>query len=67
MEQKNLFVRPRDAAVMLSISRTRVYEMLNSGTLPGVRLEGRTWRIPLAALEKLAQDAMKGAAEREGL
>ncbi len=46
---------------MLSVSRTRLYEMLNAGTIPAVRLEGRTWRIPRAALERLVADAMGGS------
>ena len=60
MEQK-LFLRPTEAAAMLSVSRTRLYEMLNAGTIPAVRLEGRTWRIPRAALERLVADAMGGS------
>ena len=53
-----LFLRPVEAARLLGVSRTRIYEMLNTGSIPAVRLEGRTWRIPRAALERLAQDAM---------
>jgi excisionase family DNA binding protein len=53
-----IFLRPVEAARMLSISRSRVYELLNAGTLPGLRIEGRTWRIPRAAIEKMARDAM---------
>jgi excisionase family DNA binding protein len=55
-----LFLRPVEVAHLLGISRTRVYEMLNTGSIPAVRLEGRTWRIPRAAIEKLARDAMNG-------
>jgi excisionase family DNA binding protein len=53
-----IFVRPGEAARMLSVSRSRIYQMLNTGALPAIRLEGRTWRVPRAALEKLATDAM---------
>jgi excisionase family DNA binding protein len=61
-----LFLRPVEAAHLLGISRTRVYEMLNSGSLPAVRLDGRTWRIPRAAMEKLVRDAMSAdAADNE--
>lgn len=56
-----LFLRPVEAARLLNVSRTRVYELLNSGTLPATRLEGRTWRIPRAAIEKIAVDAMRAA------
>ncbi len=46
---------------MLNVSRSRLYEMLNAGTIPAVQLEGRTWRIPCEAIEKLARDAMNAA------
>jgi excisionase family DNA binding protein len=56
-----IFLRPVDAARILNVSRSRLYEMLNAGTIPAIRLEGRTWRIPKAALEKLAAEAMNHA------
>jgi excisionase family DNA binding protein len=59
-----LFLRPVTAAAMLGVSRSRLYEMLNSGAIPAVRLEGRTWRIPKAALDKMAADAMAEHATR---
>jgi excisionase family DNA binding protein len=61
MESKSIFLRPVEAAQLLSISRSRLYEMLNTGSIPAVRLDGRTWRIPRAAIEKLARDAMNNA------
>lgn len=60
-----LFLRPVEAARLLNVSRTRVYELLNSGSLPATRLEGRTWRIPRAAIEKLAVDAMHAGDGRD--
>jgi len=59
-----IFLRPVEAARILNVSRSRIYEMLNAGTIPAVRLEGRTWRIPKAALDKLATDAMAEPAAR---
>jgi excisionase family DNA binding protein len=56
-----IFLRPVEAARILNVSRSRLYEMLNAGTIPAIRLEGRTWRIPKAALEKLAAEAMNHA------
>ena len=57
----SVFVRPAEAAKLLSISRSRIYELLNAGALPAVRLGGTAWRIPRAAIEKLAEDAMNTA------
>jgi excisionase family DNA binding protein len=44
-----LLVRVEDAARILSLSRSKVYEMLDRGELPSVRA-GSARRIPLAAL-----------------
>ena len=60
-----LFLRPVEAAYLLGVSRTRMYEMLNTGSIPAVRLDGRTWRIPRAAIVKLATEAMKESDESE--
>ena len=57
--ESSLFLRPVEAAELLSVSKSRVYEMLNARTLPAVRLEGRTWRIPRVAIEQLVANAMK--------
>lgn len=44
-----LLVRVEDVARMLSLSRSTIYEMLESGELPSVR-RGTARRIPLAAV-----------------
>ena len=44
-----LLVRVEEAARLLSLSRSMIYEMMNSGELPSVRC-GTARRIPLAAL-----------------
>jgi excisionase family DNA binding protein len=44
-----LLIRVEEAARMLSLSRSTIYEMLDAGELPSVR-RGVARRIPLAAL-----------------
>lgn len=44
-----LLVSPAEACRALSISRTRIYELMASGQLPSVKI-GRSRRIPVAAL-----------------
>ncbi len=44
-----LLVRVEEAARILSLSRSTIYEMLDAGELPSVR-RGVARRIPLAAL-----------------
>ena len=49
--QRNLLVRPEDAARLLSVSRTTVYGLLQSGALRSVKVGGLR-RIPYDALEE---------------
>ncbi|MFN8480187.1 MAG: helix-turn-helix domain-containing protein [Kouleothrix sp.] len=44
-----LLVRVEEAARILSLSRSTIYEMMDSGELPSVRW-GAARRIPMAAL-----------------
>jgi excisionase family DNA binding protein len=46
-----LLVRVEEAARMLSLSRSTIYEMLDAGELPSVR-RGTARRIPLAAIRE---------------
>jgi excisionase family DNA binding protein len=46
-----LLVRVEEAARILCLSRSTIYEMLDSGELPSVR-RGAARRIPLAALHE---------------
>ena len=45
-------LRPADVAALLGISRSRVFELLASGSIPSVRI-GRSRRIPETSLSKL--------------
>jgi excisionase family DNA binding protein len=47
-----LLLRPRQAAALLGISVGGLYNLLNAGTVPSVKL-GDSRRIPLASLEAL--------------
>lgn len=46
-----LLVRPEDAARMLGVGRTKVYELMHSGALRSVRVGGLR-RVPVAALDE---------------
>jgi excisionase family DNA binding protein len=45
------YIRPSTAAHYLGIPVEEVHEMLESGELPGLKIEGR-WRVPLDKLEE---------------
>ncbi len=46
-----LLIKPMEAARMLSIGKTTIYELLATGEIPSKRI-GRSIRIPAKALEE---------------
>jgi len=58
-----LLLTPEQAADVLSIGRTKLFELLANGTLPSVRI-GNCRRVPAAALESFVAELV-GAAGRE--
>ena len=44
-----LLLRPAEAAELLGVSRSRVYELIAQGTIPSIKL-GASVRVPLDAL-----------------
>lgn len=64
-EIEQVLVRPAAAAKALAVSRSKIYELINSGALPAVRLAGgRLLRVPRAAIERLVAEAMAEHATR---
>jgi excisionase family DNA binding protein len=53
-----LLVRVEEAARLLCLSRSTIYEMLESGELPSVR-RGAARRIPIAALHTWVEQQMR--------
>ena len=48
---EKLLLRPEDAAEVLSIGRSAIYELMKPGELPSVKI-GRSRRITVAAVEE---------------
>lgn len=68
MKNEPLLLRPVEAAEMLAVSRSRIYELINAGSIPAVRLgESRSLRVPLAALRRLIEEQTGGAKGGESL
>jgi excisionase family DNA binding protein len=61
---KPLFVKVSEAAQLLRISRAQAYLLVKRGELPH-RLIGADIRLPLAALEEMAEEAMQRENEEE--
>ncbi len=57
-----LLLRVPEAAALLSVSRSRCYELIYQGVIPAMRV-GATWRVPRLALERwiAAQTEAAGA------
>ena len=58
-----VFVKPVRAAKLLDMSKSKIYEMIQRGEIPCVRLGG-CLRIPVSALDDLVAKAMGEKAER---
>lgn len=52
---------PREAAALLSVRRTKIYELMASGALESIAI-GRSRRIPIEALQQLIADARRAVA-----
>jgi len=60
VDQESLLLRTEEVARLLSIGRTKVYELIGRGELPVVRI-GRSVRIPRRALEEWIRERAAGA------
>ena len=57
---EKLLLKPMEAAEILGIGRSRMYEMLAQGELPSIRI-GRSVRIPVDALQLWIREQETGA------
>lgn len=63
---ERVFLRIAEVADALGVSRATAYELVNRGSIPSVRFEGRggrgILRVPAEALRKLAGHSERGDA-----
>jgi excisionase family DNA binding protein len=57
-----LFLRPAEAAAMISVSRSKIYEMIEKGELPATRF-GSSLRIPTEVIERRVREVMGGSSD----
>lgn len=55
-----LLIRPAEAATALGISKSKMYELLSSRTIPSVRI-GKAIRVPVDSLKKWVQSQVEGS------
>jgi len=61
---ERLLLRPQEAAELMGIGRSKVYELLSDGTLPSVRV-GHSVRVPLEGLRQWVEErAQEGVVAR---
>jgi excisionase family DNA binding protein len=48
-----LLLKPSRAAQLLDCSRSSIYDLVNEGTLHGIRVRGLSLRIPLAEIHRV--------------
>jgi excisionase family DNA binding protein len=60
---KPIFLRINDTAALLSVGRTKVYQLIRAGTLPTVRWAG-DMRVPRVAVERLVVETMPKPAKK---
>lgn len=51
MPVERLLLRPAEAAQAIGVSRSRMYELINSGEIPSVKV-GRVKRVPVDKLRE---------------
>ena len=58
VQMERLLLRPAEAAEMIGIGRSKVYELLARGELPAIRIGGRL-RIPVNKLRQWVSQKMR--------
>ena len=56
--EQPLLLRPAEAGELLGIGRSTVYQLIDAGDLPSIRI-GRSVRIPLKALHDLIDSQLE--------
>jgi excisionase family DNA binding protein len=56
--EKAILLRPGEAAALLSISKSKLYELIQSGEVPHTRV-GNMLRIPRSVIERFAAQALR--------
>lgn len=60
-----VLLRPEEAAQMLSIGRTQLFELLRNNQLESIRI-GRLRRIPVSALQRFIEDVATSGLDEAG-
>ncbi len=50
---------PREAANVVGISTSLMHKLIQSGEIPAIKLGGKRWVIPVAALDAMLREAIQ--------
>lgn len=59
---KRLLLRPNEAADLLAVGRSKLYELIAAGEVPSMKI-GKSLRVPAAALEQWVAEHAASAVE----
>jgi excisionase family DNA binding protein len=54
---EKLLMRPAEAAELLAVSRSKLYQLIAAGKVPSVRV-GKSLRLPTEALRRWVEDSV---------
>lgn len=60
-----LLLRPNEAAELLAVGRSKLYELIAAGDVSAIKI-GRSLRVPAAALERRVAERAAPAGEDDG-
>jgi len=61
MEQEKTWLKVPEVAELLSVPRSRAYELVANGSIPAVRISERTIRVHKAELERFLLETRRVA------
>lgn len=61
-----LLLKPMEAAAVIGVGRSKMYELLSTGEIPSIRPGPRSIRIPVTALKQWVEDQQHATSKCEG-
>ncbi len=59
---EKLFIKPKEAAEVLCLGRSKIYELIADGTIPSVRI-GKSIRVPVKELLEWVKRQSNGSTD----
>lgn len=66
MRMEKLLLRPTEAAEVIGLGRSKMYELLAKGIVPSIRI-GKSVRVPVAALRNWVEQQEQKQTQEDGV